>query len=78
MVSLTHVLDVVYLLVILAVAVGGLLVVWWVSGDEGEYGDRTSEWRGALVVAAAGVFVAGLVAQFLWHVFEVSSGLFGI
>jgi hypothetical protein len=77
MVSFKHVLDIVYLVVILGVAVGGVVGVWWLNRDAGEYGGRLSSWRGLLVAAAASLFVLGLVAQFLWHVFDVA-GLFGI
>jgi hypothetical protein len=77
MVSIKHVLDIVYLVVILGVAVGGALGVWWLNREEGESDGRLGDRRGLLVAVAASLFVLGLVAQFLWHVFDVS-GLFGI
>lgn len=61
------ILDAIYILGILVVAVGGLFGVWWFSRDQGELSDKASNWRGLIVATATSLFVLALVIQFFWY-----------
>lgn len=60
---MSKILDSVYILGVLFVAVGGFVGVWWTTREDSV---GVSDWRGVSAVAAAALFIVALAVQFLF------------